>query len=146
MRMPSTPAELEAAIRQMRDEVTMHGARELLTPSDVDTALKNQKGTALVFINSVCGCAARGARPGLSEALKAAKAKPQKLFTVFAGQEKDATAQVRSYFPDIPPSSPSAALFKDGKVVAFVPRSHIEGRGADMVADEFRQIFEQYCS
>ncbi len=142
----SMQADFEAAFRRMREELTTLGVKELTTPPAVDAELKDHKGTTLLFINSVCGCAAGGARPGLAMALKNSKAKPQKMVTVFAGQDKEATVKARAYFPEIPPSSPSAALFKDGKVVAFVPRQHIEGRLPAQVAAEFQQIFEQHCS
>ncbi|CAG0971004.1 partial hypothetical protein, partial [Gammaproteobacteria bacterium] len=124
-------AEFELAIRKMREELSSKGIKELKTPADVDAELANQKGTTLLFVNSVCGCAAGAARPGLNLALSKAAKKPGKVVTVFAGQDKEATQKARGYFPEIPPSSPSAFLFKDGKVVAAVPRSHIEGNGPD---------------
>ncbi len=138
-------ADFEVAIRKMREELASKGIKELKTPADVDAELANQKGTTLLFVNSVCGCAAGAARPGLNLALSKAAKKPGKVVTVFAGQDKEATVKARSYFPEIPPSSPSAFLFKDGKVVAAVPRSHIEGNGPDAVAKELTQIFEQHC-
>ena len=138
-------ADFEIAIRKMREELARKGIKELKTPADVDAELKDQKGTTLLFVNSVCGCAAGAARPGLNLALSKATKKPGKVVTVFAGQDKEATVKARGYFPEIPPSSPSAFLFKDGKVVAAVPRSHIEGNGPDAVAKELTQIFEQYC-
>lgn len=138
-------ADFEIAIRKMREELASKGIKELKTPADVDAELKDQKGTTLLFVNSVCGCAAGAARPGLNLALSKATKKPGKVVTVFAGQDKEATVKARGYFPEIPPSSPSAFLFKDGKVVAAVPRSHIEGNGPDAVAKELTQIFEQYC-
>ncbi|MBP9892966.1 MAG: BrxA/BrxB family bacilliredoxin [Planctomycetes bacterium] len=138
-------ADFEVAIRKMREELASKGIKELKTPADVDAEFANQKGTTLLFVNSVCGCAAGAARPGLNLALSKAAKKPGKVVTVFAGQDKEATQKARGYFPEIPPSSPSAFLFKDGKVVAAVPRSHIEGNGPDAVAKELTQIFEQHC-
>ena len=138
-------AEFELAIRKMREELSSRGIKELKTPADVDAELKDQKGTTLLFVNSVCGCAAGAARPGLNLALSRSKTLPKKVVTVFAGQDKEATVKARGYFPEIPPSSPSAFLFKDGKVVAAVPRSHIEGASPDAVAKELTQIFEEHC-
>src|SRR5678815_31354 len=106
----------EMMVKPMRDEVTRHGVTELRTVADVDAALGAGEGTALVFVNSVCGCAAGGARPALALALSHA-IKPQHLYTVFAGQDLDATARARSYFAEYQPSSPSVALFRDGEVV-----------------------------
>lgn len=138
-------ADFEIAIRKMREELSSKGIKELKTPADVDAELKDQKGTTLLFVNSVCGCAAGAARPGLNLALSRSKTLPKKVVTVFAGQDKEATVKARGYFPEIPPSSPSAFLFKDGKVVAAVPRSHIEGASPDAVAKELTQIFEEHC-
>jgi putative YphP/YqiW family bacilliredoxin len=138
-------AEFEAAIRRMREELTVNGIKELKTPADVDAELKNQQGTTLLFVNSVCGCAAGAARPGLNLALGKPGPKPQKVVTVFAGQDKEATVKARGYFPELPPSSPSAYLFKDGKVVAEIPRSHIEGHAPEQVAQEFSEVFGKHC-
>lgn len=137
-------ADFEAAVRRMREELSTKGIKELKSADDVDAELANHKGTTLLFVNSVCGCAAGAARPGLNLALSKAAKKPGKVVTVFAGQDKEATVKARGYFPEIPPSSPSAFLFKDGKVVAAVPRSHIEGNGPEAVARELTQIFEQH--
>jgi putative YphP/YqiW family bacilliredoxin len=128
----------------MREDLTKVGIRELLTPEEVDQALGKEKGTTLLVINSVCGCAAGNARPGVRQALTHQK-RPDQLTTVFAGQDKEATARARSYIPDFPPSSPSFALFKDGRVVHFVPRHQIEGRTPEQIAAELISAFERYC-
>lgn len=136
----------EMMIAPMRAEVTRLGVQELKTVEDVDSAIGSLEGTALVFVNSMCGCAASGARPGLAKALEKASKKPAKLYTVFAGQDLDATARVRSYFGAYQPSSPSAALLKDGEVVAFVHRHQIEGRSADQIAQDLVTAFETHCA
>ena len=136
----------EMMIAPMRAEVTRLGVQELKTVEDVDTAIGSLEGTALVFVNSMCGCAAAGARPGLAKALETAAKKPAKLYTVFAGQDLEATARVRSYFGAYQPSSPSAALLKDGEVVAFVHRHQIEGRSADAIAQDLVAAFEAHCA
>ena len=138
--MPYPPA----LVAPMRAEMTRMGARELTTASDVDAAIGDQKGTTLVFINSVCGCAAANARPGLALALQHA-ARPQEVVTVFAGQDVEATARARQYFSDYQPSSPSMALFRDGEVVHFVHRHQIEGRNPQAVAAELTAAFDRYC-
>lgn len=135
------PAELTDPIRA---EVQELGLTELKTPQEVDAALK-APGTTLVFINSVCGCAAGGARPGLALALEQAAKRPDRLATVFAGVDKDAVTRARSYFPEFPPSSPSAALLKDGEVVWFLHRHQIEGRWPEQIAAGLKQAFEQHC-
>lgn len=134
----------ELMIRPMREEVTRLGVKELKTVEDVDTALAST-GTALVFVNSVCGCAAGMARPALARALEHAR-KPEHLYTVFAGQDLDATARARSYFGEYQPSSPSVALLKDGAVVAFVHRHQIEGRHPEAVAADLIKAFDTYCA
>jgi putative YphP/YqiW family bacilliredoxin len=136
----------EMMIAPMRAEVTRLGVQELKTVEDVDNAISTLEGTALVFVNSMCGCAAAGARPGLAKALETAAKKPAKLYTVFAGQDLDATARVRSYFGAYQPSSPSAALLKDGEVVAFMHRHQIEGRSADAIAQDLVAAFEAHCA
>ncbi|MGH7524130.1 MAG: BrxA/BrxB family bacilliredoxin [Gemmatimonadales bacterium] len=132
-------------IKPMRDELTRLGVKELKSVADVDAALADANGTALVFVNSVCGCAAGMARPALARALEH-KLRPSHLYTVFAGQDLDATARARSYFGEYQPSSPSVALLKDGEVVAFVHRHQIEGRHPDQVANLLVQAFDQYCA
>lgn len=128
----------------MREDLTKVGIRELLTPDEVDRVLGQEEGTTLLVVNSVCGCAAGNARPGVRLALAHQK-RPDQLTTVFAGQDKEATARARSYIPDFPPSSPSFALFKKGKVVHFIPRHQIEGRTPEQIAAELISAFERYC-
>ncbi len=135
----------EMMVKPMRDELTRLGVEELRTVEEVDTALGGMQGTALVFVNSVCGCAAGGARPAMTKAMSAGK-RPDKVYTVFAGQDLDATARARSYFGEYRPSSPSAALLKDGEVVAFVHRHEIEGRSPDQIASDLVNAFEQHCA
>lgn len=131
-------------IAPMRQEMVEMGATELKTAAEVDAFLADKSGTVLIFINSVCGCAAGSARPGLRMALQNER-KPVRVGTVFAGQDAEATAQARALFGDIPPSSPSAALFKDGEVVHFVPRHAIEGRDGPSVAFDFVTAFDEHC-
>lgn len=131
-------------IQQMRTEVTRLGAQELRTPQEVDATLPNSKGTMLVVVNSTCGCAAGAARPALGKALQQPSV-PDKIVTVFAGLDKEATAQARSYFENEPPSSPSFALLRDGKLVKMIPRSNIEGRSSDQVAAQLVQVFNEFC-
>lgn len=128
----------------MRTELTDLGVAELTTPEEVDQVLKDQKGTMLLVINSVCGCAAGNARPGAKIALEHSKI-PENLYTVFAGQDKEATARAREYFSEFPPSSPSFAFFKDGEVKAMIPRHRIEGRTAQQVAEDLIMIFDEFC-
>jgi putative YphP/YqiW family bacilliredoxin len=127
----------------MRDELLTAGFKELKTPEQVDEEIK-KKGTHLLVVNSVCGCAAGTARPGVRLALEGDK-KPDHLTTVFAGQDTESTEQARKYMVPFPPSSPSIALFKDGKLVHFVERHNIEGRSAEMIAEHLKQVFEEYC-
>ncbi len=136
----------EMMIKPMRDELTRLGIEELRSVAEVDAALGDLQGTAMVFVNSVCGCAAGGARPAIAKALTASSKKPGKVYTVFAGQDLDATARARSYFGEYRPSSPSAALLKDGEVVAFVHRHQIEGRSPDQIASDLVAAFEQHCA
>jgi putative YphP/YqiW family bacilliredoxin len=129
----------------MRTELTDLGVQELRTPEDVDAVLGEKKeGTMLLCINSVCGCAAGNARPGVKIALENAK-KPDVMYTVFAGQDREATEKARSYFPEFPPSSPSFAFFKDGEIKAMIPRHRVEGRTAHEVADDLIMIFNAFC-
>jgi len=129
----------------MREELVAAGFEELHTAEAVDRALAEPSGTALLVVNSVCGCAAGMARPGVRLALQEGPV-PDRLVTVFAGQDVEATAKARAYFPDIPPSSPSMALFKDGELVWFLPRHRIEGRHALDVATDLRQAFAEFCA
>ncbi|MEO8149400.1 MAG: BrxA/BrxB family bacilliredoxin [Bacteroidia bacterium] len=134
----------EQLVAPFRAELTSAGFEELTTPEQVDAMLPKAEGTTLLVINSVCGCAAGAARPGVKMSLQGDK-KPNHLVTVFAGQDTDAVAQARKYTLPYPPSSPSIALFKDGKLVHFVERHHIEGRSAAMIAENLQTAFEEYC-
>jgi putative YphP/YqiW family bacilliredoxin len=131
-------------VAPMRDEMVRMGARELKTVAEVDEVLGDQRGTTLVFVNSVCGCAAGNARPALAVALRHA-ARPQQVVTVFAGQDVEATARARQYFSDYQPSSPSIALFRDGEVVHFVHRHQIEGQSPQTVAANLTGAFDRFC-
>ncbi len=135
------PEQLCAPMRQDLNNV---GFEELKTPLDVDMAIPNSKGTLLLVMNSVCGCAAGTARPGVKLSLNGDK-KPAKLYSVFAGQDLEATAQARKYTLPYPPSSPCIALFKDGELVHFVERHHIEGRSAEMIAENLKAAYEEFC-
>ena len=132
-------------VAPMRDEMTRMGAVELTSPDQVDAELGDHTGTTLVFVNSVCGCAAGNARPGLAEALKHAT-QPDRVATVFAGQDTEATARARQYFGEYAPSSPSMALLKDGEVVWFMHRHEIEGRNPRTIAAEIATAFDRYCT
>ena len=127
----------------MKAELTQVGFDELLSPAEVDKAL-NAEGTVLVMVNSVCGCAAGSARPGVRMAIDNVK-KPNLLTTVFAGFDLDATEQARKHMLPYPPSSPSVALFKDGRLVHFVERHHIEGRSPEIIAENLKAAFDEYC-
>jgi putative YphP/YqiW family bacilliredoxin len=134
------------AVQPMRDELTAVGFKELLTPDDVEKAIKvGDNKTALVMINSVCGCAAGSARPGVSLALQNSVI-PEKLYTVFAGQEREAVDKVRGFITEYPPSSPSIGLFKNGKLIYFMQRRDIEGFDAHHISNELRKVFNEYCS
>ena len=130
-------------VQPMREEVTRLGVKELKTPADVEAAVK-LPGTTLIFVNSVCGCAAGGARPGLRTALMNQK-KPANMFTVFAGMETAAVEKAREFFKPYRPSSPQIALMKDGKLVKMIQRQDIEGKDAATVAKSLTEAFEQYC-
>jgi putative YphP/YqiW family bacilliredoxin len=132
-------------VRPMRAELTSLGFQELLSPEDVDGFMAERTGTALVVVNSVCGCAAGMARPGVNLALQQGP-RPDRLGTVFAGMEEDAVARARSYFGGYPPSSPSLARFRDGELVNFVPRHQIEGRMAIDVANDLIKALEEHCA
>lgn len=133
----------ERFVAPMREELTRLGVQELRTADAVDAALKDAKGTQLVVVNSVCGCAARNMRPAVAAAL-AHPAKPDAAYTVFAGNDADATRQARGYFTGYAPSSPSIALFKDGKLVHMVERWQIEGRSVDAITADLTQAFERH--
>jgi putative YphP/YqiW family bacilliredoxin len=134
----------EFMVSPMRKDLTEVGFTELKSPEEVDALMAQQSGTALVVVNSVCGCAAANARPAVKKAIQNAK-KPGTLATVFAGMEVEAVAKARAYMLPYPPSSPSIALFKDGHLVHMLERHHIEGRSADMIAANLVDAFDQYC-
>ena len=131
-------------VQPMREELTSIGVRELRTAEEVDELMNHKEGTTLIIVNSVCGCAAGNARPGIRLAL-AGDVKPERVATVFAGQDLEATARARSHFAQFPPSSPSFALMKDGEVVHFVPRHVIEGRDPMAVANDLSTAFNKHC-
>jgi len=134
----------EMLVAPMRAELTNNGFTELRTAEEVENALTSLEGTTLIVVNSVCGCAAGSARPGILKSLSGDK-KPARLFTVFAGQDLDATQKAREYMVPFPPSSPAVALFKDGQIVHMVERHMIEGRTADMVADNLSGAYASFC-
>ncbi len=131
-------------VAPMKAQLTNAGFTELTTAAAVDKFFEDQKGTALVVVNSVCGCAAGTCRPGVLGSLQMAEVKPDQLVTVFAGFDIEATQRMREYIP-MPPSSPSIALFKDGELVHFVERHHIEGRSADMIAQHLSMVYDEIC-
>ena len=133
-----------ALVQPMREELTSIGVRELRTAQEVDETINNSTGTMLVIVNSVCGCAAGGARPGVALALKHDKV-PDNSVTVFAGQDKEATDKARSYFVGYPPTSPSMALMKDGQVVQMIHRQDIEGYSPQEIATKLTTAFDQHC-
>ena len=135
----------EQLVAPMRTDLTSAGFKELKTSEEVESELKDQKGTTLLVINSVCGCAAGAARPGIKWALQNSEKKPSTLATVFAGVDKEAVAKAREYTLPYPPSSPAIALFKDGELVHFVERHHIEGRNAQMIGQHLVEVFEEFC-
>ncbi len=135
----------EQLVAPMRNDLTAVGFKEFKTPEEVENHLSNLKGTMLLVINSVCGCAAGAARPGVKWALQHTEKRPDQLATVFAGVDKEAVAKAREFTLPYPPSSPSIALFKDGELVHFVERHHIEGRNAQMIGEHLLEVFEEYC-
>ena len=135
----------ERLVTPMRQELTRLGVKELRTPDEVDHELENAKGTALVVVNSVCGCSARMARPAVAIALQN-PIKPDRVTTVFAGQDAEATERARSYFTGYPPSSPQIGLLKDGQLVFMLERWQIEGRPADEIAHDLVNAFNRYCA
>lgn len=132
-------------VAPMREELTRLGVKELLTAGEVDAWFQEKSGSGLLVINSVCGCAAGQARPSVALALKHAN-RPDRIATVFAGQDLEATARAREHFSEFPPSSPSMVLFQDGELVHFVPRHRIESRGAEEIAVELTEAFDKYCA
>ena len=142
--LSNAPMYDERFVTPMRQELTRLGVEELRSPDEVDAQLKDAKGTTLVVVNSICGCAARMARPAVAMALQHS-AKPEHLTTVFAGQDADATERARSYFTGYAPSSPQIALLKDGKVVFMLERWQIEGRSANLIAEDLVEAFDEHC-
>jgi putative YphP/YqiW family bacilliredoxin len=141
--MPNTMYD-ERFVTPMREELTRLGVREMRTAEEVDQTLHYARGTTLVVVNSICGCAARNARPAVARALENRK-RPQRLTTVFAGQDAEATARAREYFAPYPPSSPQIALLKNGAIAFMLERKQIEGRAADEIANDLVEAFEKHC-
>ncbi len=135
----------ERFITPMRQELTTLGLEELRTAAEVDAKLKDSQETTLVVVNSMCGCAARNARPAVATALQHST-RPSRLYTVFSGQDADATRQARSYITGYAPSSPSIAMFKGGKLVHMIERHQIEGRSADAIAADLTAAFDKHCA
>ncbi len=135
----------ELLVRPMREELTSLGVQELRSAADVDGWMAEKSGTAMLVVNSVCGCAAGMARPGIRLALQHDR-RPDRVATVFAGQDLEATARARGHFAEIPPSSPSIAFFKDGELVYFLPRHRIEGRSMEQVAADLKAVFSEHCA
>ncbi len=135
----------EMLVAPMRQQLENVGFKSLMTPSEVEQALSNKEGTQLLVFNSVCGCAAGTARPGVIEAVEKSAQKPAQLLTVFAGQETEAVAKAREFTLPYPPSSPAIALFKNGELVHFVERHMIEGRSAQMISAHLQAAFDSYC-
>lgn len=144
--MSRPPLYDQDAVQPMRDALVAVGFKELLTPKEVDDAINvNDDQTVLVMINSVCGCAAGSARPGVSLALQH-NVIPDRLVTGFAGQERDAVDKIRQYITGYPPSSPSIAMFKNGKLMYFMQRYNIEGRSGEEIAADLREAFDELCT
>jgi len=135
----------ERFIAPMREELTRIGFEEMRTPEEVDAKIPNARGTTLVVVNSMCGCAARNARPGVAIALQQTQSRPDNLTTVFAGQDAPATERARSYFTGYAPSSPSIALMRDGQLIYMMERFEIEGRHASDIAADLVTAFDRYC-
>jgi putative YphP/YqiW family bacilliredoxin len=135
----------EMLIKPMREDLTRWGIEETRTPEAVDAAIQNTAGTVLVIVNSVCGCAAGKARPGIAQALQHT-VRPTKAITVFAGADIEATEHARGYFKGYPPSSPSIGLMKDGKLIYMMERYQIEGRSAEQIARELTAAFDKFCA
>ena len=135
----------EQLVIPMREDLTSVGFEELKTGEAVEKHLKEQTGTSLIVINSVCGCAAGAARPGVKYSLEVSEKKPDHLATVFAGVDQEAVAKVREMTAPYPPSSPSIALFKEGELIHFIERHHIEGRTAEMIGDHLVEVYQELC-
>src|SRR5436309_10318071 len=134
----------ELKVLPMREELTRLGIQELRTAAEVDRAVANQPGTTMVIVNSICGCAAGRMRPAVRMALEHGR-RPERMFTVFAGEDKEATEHARSYFTGYPPSSPSIALLREGHLLYMLERHQIEDKGAEQIAEELKNAFEQHC-
>lgn len=137
---------MKGIVVPMRQELASEGFKELLTAEEVNIFMAEASGTSLVVINSICGCAAGLARPGVIEALKGTASKPDHLVTVFAGQDKEATEQMRSFFDEVPPSSPSIAVIKDGELAYFIPREQIEDHSVEHISSHLKQVLEQLAA
>ncbi|AMA63842.1 MULTISPECIES: BrxA/BrxB family bacilliredoxin [Kurthia] len=137
---------MRGIVAPMRQELVDAGFTQLLTADEVAEHMQESKGTSLIMINSVCGCAAGLARPAVIEAVQQVENKPDHLVTVFAGQEKEATEQMRAFFEEVPPSSPSIAVWKDGNLAYFIPREQIEGHMMEEVRDHLAGALEQVCA
>ena len=136
----------EQMVAPMRLELTNEGFTEIKTAAEAEEVVKNNKGTMLMVVNSVCGCAAGSARPGIVASLEHSAKKPDHLYTVFAGVDQEATQKVREYLLPYPPSSPAIAFFKDDQLVHMVERHQIEGRPAEIIAKHLLQVYEHFCS
>lgn len=137
---------MQGIVKPMREELVNAGFKELKTPDEVADHMQESKGTSLIVINSICGCAAGLARPAVIEAIQQADHKPDHLVTVFAGQDREATAQMRNFFEEVPPSSPSVAIWKDGNLAYFIPREQIEGFAMEQVRDHLAGVLDQVCA
>lgn len=135
----------EMLIKPMREDLSLNGIRETRTPDQVDAAVKNTPGTLMIVVNSVCGCAAGKARPGIVQALAESSAKPDEVITVFAGADIEATERARSYFTGHAPSSPSLGILHNGQLVYMMERRDIEMRSADQIANELKAAFARFC-
>jgi len=135
----------EMLVAPMRQQLVEVGFKSLLTADEVSAAMNNNEGTKLMVFNSVCGCAAGTARPGIMKAIKESSKLPSELLTVFAGQEVEAVAKAREFIAPFPPSSPSIGLYKNGELVHFIERHNIEGRSAEMIAENLKAAFDEYC-
>jgi putative YphP/YqiW family bacilliredoxin len=135
----------EMLVAPMRQQLVDAGFKSLMTAEEVAAAMTNNEGTKLMVFNSVCGCAAGTARPGIMKAVQESSKLPKELLTVFAGQEVEAVAKAREFIAPYPPSSPSIGLYKNGELVHFIERHNIEGRSADMIAENLKAAFEEFC-
>lgn len=137
---------MQSIVKPMREELVNVGFTELKTPDEVADHMQESKGTSLIVINSICGCAAGLARPAVAAAVEKSDHKPDHLVTVFAGQDREATAQMRSFFEEVPPSSPSIAIWQDGNLAYFIPREQIEGYAMEQVRDHLADVLNQVCA